>query len=459
MDAVTDQVPHAIPARIVPPEQVLSGLHWLRTVVRNPIEVWPRAVYEEPMVVWNAAGRQVAFVSAPELVREVLLTQSEAFDKGEITRRALKPAIGDALLTADREHWRWQRRAAAPAFRPEQITKLTSVMRAAADRRVAAWRARPDGSEINLAQEMMHTTFEVIIDAMLTGRGSMDVHRIEQAITQYLSVIGWVTAMTMMRLPAWMPYPGSRTAKRARAYLMSIAADAVQQARAAGAGDNLLSALAAATDPSTGRAMSDLDLAHNFLTFMTAGHETTALVLTWTFYLLSLHPLVEQRVLDEVEAVTGGAPIEAAHVERLIYTRQVLDESMRLYPPAALIARRALREVQLGGRTLPDGSPVYVPVYAVHRHTRLWDQPDRFDPERFRPDLAQARDRYAYLPFGAGPRICIGMGFAITEAVVLLATLLRNFRLTLRPGFEPGLKLSVTLRPAGGMPMKVERRE
>jgi cytochrome P450 len=303
----------------------------------------------------------------------------------------------------------------------------------------------------------MRTTFDVILDAMLTGRAGMDVPRIEQAITRYLSIAGWVTALTLMRVPAWVPYPGSRAAGRAGAYLRSIAAEAVRQARAEGSG-NLLRSLAEATDPGTGRAMSDQDLADNFLTFMSAGHETTALALTWTFYLLSLHPAVEQRVVDEIAAVTGGAPLHHAHVQQLVYTRQVLDESMRLYPPAALIARRALRDVHLDGRLLPAGSPVYVPVYAVHRHERLWEEPDRFDPERFRPERAQARDRYAYLPFGAGPRICIGMGFAITEAVVLLATLLRSYRLVLRPGFRPNMQLRVTLRPGGGMPMQLQRR-
>lgn len=447
----------AAPIRIEPPEQPLGGLRWLRTVVRNPIEAWPLAIYREPMMIWGLAGRQICFVMAPPLVREVLVTQSDAFDKGEVTRRTLKPALGNALLTAEQAHWRWQRRAAAPAFRSEQVAQLIPVMQAAAERRIAAWQALPEGSEVNVAQEMMETTFDVILDAMLSGRDDMDVRRIEESITSYLSVAGWVAALTLMRVPSWVPYPGSGAARRACAYMKSVAAQAVRQARQSGSG-NLLRSLAGATDPSTGRAMTDQDLADNFLTFMSAGHETTAVALTWTLYLIGLYPAVEQRLLDEITAVTGGGPLQAEHVEQLAYTRRVLEESMRLYPPAALVVRRALRDVRLGDRELPAGSPVYVPIYAIHRHVALWNDPDRFDPDRFRPERARARDRYAYMPFGAGPRSCIGMGFAMTEAVVILATLLRSFRLALRPGFRPRLKLRVTLRPGDGMPMRLYRR-
>ena len=161
--------------------------------------------------------------------------------------------------------------------------------------------------------------------------------------------------------------------------------------------------------------MNSVDIRNNLLTFISAGHETTALALTWTFYLLSLHPEIEQRVKQEIAEV---------HIESLVYTNQVLQEAMRLYRPAALIVRAALRDVELGNEHIKAGTTIYVPVYAIHRHERLWRDPDRFDPSRFDPRAVEARDRYAYLPFGAGPRICIGQNFAQTEATVVLATLL-----------------------------------
>ncbi|MGA8291439.1 MAG: cytochrome P450, partial [Rhodoplanes sp.] len=181
----------------------------------------------------------------------------------------------------------------------------------------------------------------------------------------------------------------------------------------------------------------------------------TALALTWTFYLLSLHPEIEQRVKGEVAAVTGGGPVRPEHIEALGFTNQVIQEAMRLYPPVALIVRAARNDVVLDGEPIRAGSTVYIPVYAVHRHEKLWSDPDRFDPSRFEPEAAKARDRCSYLPFGAGPRICVGQGFAQMEAAAVLATLLRSFRLELRPGYIPEPRLRVTLRPGAGMPMRI----
>ena len=220
--------------------------------------------------------------------------------------------------------------------------------------------------------------------------------------------------------------------------------------------NDLVTRLLAVTDPETGRSMSDRDVVDNLLTFLVAGHETTALALTWTFYLLSLHPEIAERVVQEIETVTQGGSLCEEHVEALSYTRQVVQEAMRLYPPAPVVVRAAIRDVYLGNELIRAGSPTYIPVYAIHRHQLLWDEPDTFDPDRFAPEAVKARHRYAYLPFGAGPRICIGMSFALTEAVVILATLLRSVRLELRPGYVPELKQRITLRPAAGMPMRLQ---
>jgi cytochrome P450 len=188
---------------------------------------------------------------------------------------------------------------------------------------------------------------------------------------------------------------------------------------------------------------------------MIAGHETTALALTWTFYLLSLHPHIEARVRSEIAAVTGGSAMRWEHIESLRYTQQVIQEAMRLYPPVPLIVREAQRVLRLGTETIGPGTLVYMPIYAVHRHEEFWDRPDMFDPDRFAPEAVKARDRYGYLPFGAGARICIGMSFAQMEATAVLAVLLSSLRLRLRPGYVPEPKLRVTLRPACGMPMRL----
>jgi cytochrome P450 len=201
--------------------------------------------------------------------------------------------------------------------------------------------------------------------------------------------------------------------------------------------------------------MDETDLRYNLLTFITAGHETTAVALTWTFYLLSLHREVEHRLKSEIAAVTGGAPLSAEHVGSLVYATQVVHEAMRLYPPAGLIVRAARRQVRLDDEVIRAGSVVYVPVYAIHRHEAFWCRPDEFDPSRFEPEAVKGRDRYIYLPFGAGPRICIGQSFATVEATAILAILLNAFHLRLRPGYVPEPRLRVTLRPSGGMPMRI----
>ena len=213
-----------------------------------------------------------------------------------------------------------------------------------------------------------------------------------------------------------------------------------------------------AKDPETGEGLSDTDIVDNILTFIGAGHETTALALTWTFFLLSSHPEIEARILAEIAQVTGGGPVEAAHVADLTYTRQAIQESMRVYPPVAMVVRQAIAPFTLGDQQVGTGDNVFIPIYAVHHHKTLWEHPDRFDPDRFAPDLVKARHRYSYLPFGAGPRICIGMGFALIEAVAILATLLPAVHLHAEPGFRPTPKLRITMRPAEGMPMSVQRR-
>jgi cytochrome P450 len=441
-----------------PPEQSLTGLRRLRTILRNPIEAWPADIYREPIFTWRFAGRQVVFVMAPHLVREVLVTSSDSFDKGDLTRRALRPALGDALLTAEGEHWRWQRRAAAPTFRPDAMAQYFPAVQAAIERRLAHWSTFPDGGTVDVAHEMMRTTFDAILDAMLMGRHGMDADRVERAITGYLSSIAWVMVVEMMRLPAWFPFPGRVRSELARRFLKRTARQAAQDARSSSVQSNLIASLANAADPNSGRAMNDIDLGDNFLTFMTAGHETTALALTWTWYLLALHPEAEQRVCGEVRECTGGGPPAYEDVARLGYTRRVIEESMRLFPPAPLIVRRAITDIRIGECPIAKGTDVYVPIYAIHRHAGLWDDPNAFDPDRFLPDRVSDRSRYAYLPFGAGPRICIGSSFAMMEAVAMLASLVGGYRLCLHAEHAPQMAVRVTLRPARAMMMRLHKR-
>ena len=443
-------------AGVVPPEHRLPLFQLLRTVIDNPLRAWPRAIYRERLYRSRVLGRETVYVMAPDLIRQVMMDEVENFEKGEIPRRTLGPALGDAILTADGARWRWQRRAVAPLFRQERIRNYLPTMIAAAERTRDRWHSYAQGAEIDLAHEMMRMTFDIILSTILPGRSSIDAELMEKSITDYLEATSWIIALTMVRIPAWVPFPGFYKAQRARKNMHQILDTLISEARLRpGTGNDLLSLLMNATDAETGQSMTDLDVRNNLLTFVAAGHETTAQALTWTFYLLSTHPEIEQRVRTEIATVTGGAPLSAEHIEALVYTKQVIQESMRLYPPVALIARETTRNVKLDNEAIQAGTIVYIPVYAVHRHEAHWQDPGTFDPSRFEPEAAKARDRYLYIPFGAGPRVCIGASFAQVEATAALATLLSAFKLGLRPGYIPEPKMRVTLRPAGGMPMRI----
>lgn len=446
----------AHPARIQPPEQRLPAFRLLRTMIDNPVKAWPRVIYQERVFRSRILGCDMIYVMAPDLVRRVLVDDTENFERGEIFRRGLGPALGEGILTADGSRWRWQRRAVASIFRQERIRSFVPAMIAAAERTCDRLRSNPSGAEIDLAREMMRTTLEVITSTVVSGRRGIDWELMEQSITHYLEPTAWILALTMAGAPRWVPYPGVRRARRARQHLHRVMDALIDNAkRNPGDGQDILSLLMRATDPETGTSMNEMDLRYNLLTFITAGHETMALVLTWTFYLLSLHPQVEEHVRREVAAATGGGPLRAEHIEALAYTRQVIQEAMRLYPPAALIVRAARRDLRLDDEEVEAGTTVFIPVYAIHRHEAYWRRPDEFDPSRFEADAIEARDRYSYLPFGAGPRICIGQSFAQWEATAVLATIISSCRLRLRPDYIPELRLRVTLRPAGGMPMRI----
>jgi cytochrome P450 len=445
--------------RLIPPETPLGSFGLLRAVIRNPLEALPRAVFDQPIFRQSLLGRERVFVSDPVLIQQVLLTQAEAFGKSEAMRRALGPALGDAILTADGERWRWQRRAVAPIFRHDRLQSFLQPMLDAAARTRDRWLALPPGSPIELSHEMMRTTFDIIVETMLSGHGAIDAGRVEQGITDYLASTGWCIALALAKAPAWTPYPGRRRAARSRDYLRAELLRLVAERRRLGSErQDLIALLLAARDPESRHAMDDRDIADNLLTFITAGHETTALALTWAFYLLAKHPEEEARLLEEIEGITHGGALQPDQVESLTCTRQAIQETLRLYPPAPIIARTPIRDVELAGEHIAPGTPVYVPVYAVHRHSSLWNAPDRFHPHRFAPEATHTRHRYAWLPFGAGPRICIGQSFAMTEATVILATLLPALRLRPPEGFAPGLQMRITLHPSPGMPMRVVPR-
>jgi cytochrome P450 len=260
----------------------------------------------------------------------------------------------------------------------------------------------------------------------------------------------------MLHFPGWLWYPGKYGRRRAAAELRATVAQILARRRTAGfEGDDLLARLARAQDPETGAPMSEQQLIDNLATFLIAGHENTAKSLTWALYLLARAPEWQQRIRDEVLAVAGRERVRAEHLDKLVVTRAVLEEAMRLYPPAPAMTRQAACTTELGGETIPEGANIVISIFVVHRHRRLWDDPDRFDPERFAPERRGKIARTQFMPFGFGPRTCIGASFAMMEGVAILATLVRGAELEWDGRHLPEPLSRVTLRPKGGMPLRV----
>jgi len=443
------------PPTVVAPERPLALSRALISYVRNPLHVVSRPVYEEPMVVFEPApGRMVVWVTRPDLVEQVLLT--EKFDKTDVEKRVLGGSLGDGVLTAKGAHWRWQRRAMAPLFRHQEILAYVPEMSGAAEMLAAQWRR--DGRRMRAVDtDMIDVTFDVIARTMLKGGVPAESELIKREGTAFLANSSWELAWTLLKLPTWLPHPATYPMRRAARRLRRAVGDIVTRRRAEGAdSSDLLGRLLAARNPETGEPMDDEHVISNLLTLLEAGHETTARAPTWTLYLLARAPEWQERVRAEVMAVAGSDPIGPAHLPQLATTDRVVKEAMRLYPPAPVISRTPIADTEFNGVTIRAGTQVVIPIYAIHRHRKLWSDPDRFDPDRFLPEHEKALKRTQFMPFGAGPRICIGMSFAQVEAVALLATFVRAARFDWDGRHLPEPISRVTLRPKGGMPLLVE---
>jgi cytochrome P450 len=442
-----------------PPAQPL-GLSGIPAFLRNYIETWPRSAYEQETTRVTTWWVDALLVCAPDLIHEMLVERADTFGRAAMTRRALAPVIGEtSILLVEGADWRWQRRAVAPIFRHETLLSFVPVFAAMAARQVERWRKAPRDVPVEVGADMTSTTFDVIVETMLGGSAALDVERCGRALTVHFETIPWHMLLTTFSAPAWLPFPGRLRATKARDFLHENMQRIIAGRRATSAARrDLLDLLLAVSDTETGRRMSDSDLVNNLLTFIAAGHETTAVALTWTLWLLAKDEAVQQRLVEEVSAVMGSGAIEAAHIEELAFHRQVIEEAMRLYPPVPALARQAKAETTLGEHHVKSSTQIAIPIFALHRHVRLWENPNAFDPDRFAPDQVKARPRYAHLPFGAGPRVCIGASFAMIEAVTILAALVRAFRFQRVPGHKPKPIARVSLRPQGGMPLLIEPR-
>lgn len=469
---MSDADPPLYPPTLEPAGQPLGTLPFLARCVRNPLATIPAAAYREPsaQIVFN--GARTVWLSDPDALERVLVADAAAFRKTEIETRLFAPVIGHGVLTSEGSDWRWQRRLLAPLFRPSEILSYVPDMAAAADSQIGRWRdaaaqsdtagADHSGSSTHTAlthaidDDMTLATYDVIVRTMLFGGAPADVDSVMDAGQRYLSGTPWTLAYGMLRLPAWLPHPATlRLRRSAKAFRKGVEAIISDRRRQGGATNDLLGRLLAARDPETDAPLTQALLVDNLATLLEAGHETTAKALTWALYLLARAPSWQQTIRDEVHAVCGDAPIEAGHVARLAITERVVKETLRLYPPAPVMSRTPITNIEIAGHELAPGDQIIIPVYAIHRHHSLWDDPGRFDPDRFLPERESKLKRTQFMPFGAGPRICLGASFALVEAKVLLASFVRAARFDWDGRHLPEPLSRVTLHPSGGMPLAV----
>ncbi|MFA5955872.1 cytochrome P450 [Hyphomicrobium sp.] len=445
------------PPTVTPASRALPLLPFLGRFVRNPLRAIPIAVYNEPVVTYGKKRPLIAWVTDPALIEDILLKKADLFPKTRLDRRVLKPIIGNGLLTAQGESWRWQRRIASPPFRHTELLTYVPTMVEAANDCVASWTSR--GSQpfvTNVEEDITETTFAIIARTILAGVSRRDGDSIKRAGRAYLDPISWEVAASLLQLPEMMWHPGKRRMRKAATELRSIVRNLVVQRRKESVpGTDLLARMLTAKDPDTGEPMADEMIADNLATFLFAGHETTAKALTWTLYVLARAPEWQDRLREEIFATVGSGQLDATAIAKLPITSRVLKEVMRLYPPAPVMTRVTAEDMEIGGKQLPKPTLIVIPIFAVHRHTALWQDPNRFDPDRFLPENEARYPRTQFMPFGYGQRVCIGSSFAILEAMAILATLLRSVRFEWDGRHAPEPVSRVTLRPKGGMPLIV----
>jgi cytochrome P450 len=427
----------------------LSRLETAFVARRNVLELIPSLAYRQPIVSGEMLMRW-HMLADPLGMKRVMLDNLTNYPKSEIMRRMLRPAIGDSLFNAEGADWKWQRQAVAPVFTHRNVLGLAPAMTATAGR--ACQRLRNCGGRAELVSEMLTATFDVICDVALSGREHFDAHTFGEAITQYFRTAGRASLLDFLGFPPWFPRPGELLAGPSVRTMHQMVAAAIEARRheTAPPADDLLAHMLEAEDPETGQRMTPQELVFNMQFFIVAGHETTALALAWSLYLLANAVEEQDKAREQVRAVLGGRNAGPQDLMHMPLIRQVLEEAMRLYPPVGLLARTVIARDELCGRMMRPNDILFLPIWALHRHELLWDRPEEFRPARFDSQQGGQRNKFQYLPFGAGPRVCVGADFAMMQAQIILSTILQHFRLhPARPTPRPVMMM--TVRPEPGV--------
>jgi cytochrome P450 len=394
-------------------------------------------------------------VTDPGSVQQVMQTHNKNYTKQTKGFDTLRLLLGNGLLTSEGEYWLRQRRIAQPGFHRERITGFAQTMLRCTDEHLAGWETRI-GEEVDVHAEMMKLTLRMASLTLMSADTQGQADEVGRALTVALTFANKQITRALPYMPR-LPTAENRRLLEARGTLDRVINDIIAARRAGTDADDLLSMLMHARDEETGETMSDLQLRDELMTLFLAGHETTANALTWAFMLLSQYPAEARLVTAEVQSVLGDRPPTVGDLMKLPRLKRFIDEVLRLYPPAWSIGRAAAEDDELMGFHIPGGSTLIVNPFVTHRNPDVWHNPEGFDPDRFLPERVEKLPRFAYFPFGGGPRICIGAAFAQMELQIVLARTIQKLSLTLRPGHRAALDPVITLRPHGALPMRLHR--
>ena len=426
------------------------------------LSMWDEDSFKLEFMSQKILKQHVFIANSPDIIRYVLVENKDNYErKSPQMKRALEPLLGDGLFISDGKTWSSRRRIQTPMFDNSHIQMYSKTIISTIVEMTENWKKHGDNSTIEVHTEMAKLAAEIIARTLFGEKlGAENSEAVVSAFADYQSVVKQMALSNFLGLPDWMPNVNAKIGKAKRAgQTIHNAVDAIiALAEKGGHEGTMVDELIKANQSESGiDLMTRKQIRNEIIVLFMAGHETTANVLAWTWYLISQSPEVEKKLHQELEEVLGDRTPEYADIENLIYTRAILDETMRLYPPVPILSRQALKEDKIRGKKIPAGSLMLVVPWLIQRHQKFWDNPDHFIPERFMPGEKKPR-KFTYLPFSAGPRVCIGKSFGITESVLAVAIIAQRFRLQLPEKAEVTHECRLTLRPKGKLPMIMKIR-
>jgi len=440
----------------IPHVKPLSALAFVLTASRNPLEIWGQRAYREPFVSAKWLGNPTIIVNDPAAIRYLMVENAKNYVMQPLRQRILRPILRDGLLTAEGELWRRTRRSLAPIFAPRNIHGLAPVMRQRSE--LFAKGLEGQSGPRDVALDMTLLAYDILQTTLFTGDIAGDPDEFAASVAKFLRIMGHADPLDVLDAPAFIPRPTRLLGRRSERYFRELISNTIERRQAAIERDPAAAPRDLLTLLLEAEGLSRSEIEDNIITFIGAGHETTARALGWALYLLSQAPEEREKVEAELDAVLDGLTDPVEWPEKLIYTRAALEEAMRLYPPAPSLNRAALADDRFGDIDIPKGASVLILPWVLHRHERRWDQPRDFIPSRFLPENRDRIDRYQYLPFGVGPRVCIGQSFAMLEGVIALASLMRHLRFDYVGDRPPMPVQKITVQPDIGLAMRVSRR-